>query len=132
MSGNPIRAVLGCERVGRRCQRVIALYWRCRLYWGPDLLIRCCRVRVDPELITLEKLAVYRKYAGDIDGWSRMRTPQDDIITGAEWSTITHLLQELTVYKRNLVSERYGQQIQGKLMELAADDEVARQLLDIA
>jgi hypothetical protein len=83
-------------------------------------------------MITSEKLAIYRKYSGDIDGWARMAVQQDRAITGAEWTAITNLLQELSAYKRGLASERYGKQVRDKVKELAADDEVARQLLELA
>lgn len=83
-------------------------------------------------MITSEKLAIYRKYAGDIDGWSRMAVAKDRGITSGEWAAITNLLQELTPYKRQLVSERYGQQVRDKLAALAADEDVARQLFELA
>ena len=69
-------------------------------------------------MITSEKLAVYRKYAGDIDGWSRAGVQQDHVITDAEWWAITTLLQELSMYKRKLVSARYAKQIHDNLWKL--------------
>jgi hypothetical protein len=83
-------------------------------------------------MITSDKLAIYRKYAGDVDEWQRSGGPQQDAITGAEWGAITNLLQELTAYKRDLVSKRYAEQIRERLTQLAADDDVARQIMDLA
>jgi hypothetical protein len=88
--------------------------------------------RSNSMMITSDKLAIYRKYAGDVDGWQLSGGPQRDAITGAEWAAITNILQELTAYKRNLVSQRYAEQIRERLTQLAADDDVARQIMDLA
>jgi hypothetical protein len=80
-------------------------------------------------MITLDKLAVYRKYGGDVDAWQRAGSPSCDVISGEEWSAITNLLQELTMYKRNLVSKGYGDQICERLSQWTADRATAEELM---
>ena len=83
-------------------------------------------------MITPDKLAIYRTHGGDVALWQRSGGPQRDAITGNEWGAITKLLQELTVYKRGLVSKRYAEKIRERFTQLAADDDVARQIMDLA
>ena len=49
-----------------------------------------------------------------------------------DWNAISNLLQELGMLKRNLVGKEYGERIQRKLTELAADQGVADALLEMA
>ena len=79
-----------------------------------------------------DKFVIYRKYAGDVDRWQRAGGPRCDAISGAEWSALTNLLQELGMYKRNSVSKRYREEIRRRLAEIAADDDVAQQIMDLA
>jgi hypothetical protein len=83
-------------------------------------------------MITSEQLAVFRKYDGDVDMWVRRGQPQGKIFGPGDWNTISYLLQELGIYKKKLVSEEYGKEISDRLARLAADDDVARQLMELA
>jgi hypothetical protein len=83
-------------------------------------------------MITLAKLAVYREFGGNDDGWSRAGCPKQEIFEDKDWSTIGNLLQELTMLKRNLVSKEYGEDISKRLAEVAADKATAKALLDLA
>ena len=82
-------------------------------------------------MITVEKIAIYSKWP-DIDLWLRAGKPNRDVISDQDYNDIYILLQQLTLYKNNLVSPRYREQILSRLKEVAADDEAARQLLDMA
>jgi hypothetical protein len=45
---------------------------------------------------------------------------------------ISVLLQELTMYKRGVVSEDYATRIRSRLAEITSDPETAARLLDMA
>jgi hypothetical protein len=81
-------------------------------------------------MITSEQLAVYRKFNGDVDNYSRGGCPKegDEI----DWLAVGSLLQELTMLKRDLVSREYGEQIRQRLSEMTADEDTARALLEMA
>jgi hypothetical protein len=80
-------------------------------------------------MITSEQLVVYRKFNGDEDIYSRAGCPDGNEI---DWVAIRNLLQELTMMKRNLVSREFGEQIRQRLSEMTADQNTARELLEMA
>jgi hypothetical protein len=80
-------------------------------------------------MITLDKLAVYRKYGGDVDAWQRAGGPSRDVISGEDWIAIANLL---TMYKRNLVSKGFGDRICERLSRLTADRATAEELMAMA
>jgi hypothetical protein len=82
-------------------------------------------------MITSEKLAVYREFGGDEDGWSRAGCPKRGLIDDDDWVAIRNLIQELTMLKRNLVSSEYGEQIRRRLSEMTADQDTAQELLEM-
>ena len=84
-------------------------------------------------MITSEKLAIYREFGGDVDGWQRAGSPgEHTIIEGSDWSDLDAFLQELTILKKNLVSDDYGARIRIKLKDMTADSSTAKALLDMA
>jgi hypothetical protein len=83
-------------------------------------------------MITGAMLDVYARFNGDVDMWQRRGTPGSDVISGHEWGTIRVLLQELAMYKRGVVSDRYATRIRTRLAEITSDPETAARLLDMA
>lgn len=81
-------------------------------------------------MITEEKLRIWRAYGGDPDGWARHATPAEKrAMSGANWSEIAELLQQLTQLARGLASPDYADRIRAALREKAASPEVAGALL---
>lgn len=80
-------------------------------------------------MITAEQLLVYRKFEGDDDGYSIAGSPAG---TEIAWVAIRNLLQELTMLKRGLVSKEYGDQIRERLANMAADEDTALALFEMA
>ncbi|WP_139924828.1 hypothetical protein [Hymenobacter sp. DG01] len=57
-------------------------------------------------MVTLEKLAIYRKYNGDIDSWVRCNIKSDtNIMDDADWYLISRLLSDLVLVENNLASD---------------------------
>ena len=83
-------------------------------------------------MITAAKLDVYARFNGDVDMWQRRGMPDSDVISGDDWGTIGVLLQELTMYKRGVISEGYATRIRSRLAEITSDPETATRLLDMA
>jgi hypothetical protein len=83
-------------------------------------------------MITSEKLAIYKKFGGDEDGWSRAGSPGVDVVSFDDWLSIRNLLQELTMLKQNLASKQYADEINKRLAETVADPEALKALLDLA
>ena len=83
-------------------------------------------------MITSEKLAIYRKFHGDEDVWSRAGSPGADVISFDDWLGIRNLLQELTMLRQNRVSKQYADEINRRLEEIVADHETRKALMDLA
>jgi hypothetical protein len=83
-------------------------------------------------MISSAKLDVFARFDGDVDMWQRRGMPDSDIISGQDWGTIQVLLQELTMYKRGVISEGYATRIRTRLAEITSDPETAARLLDMA
>jgi hypothetical protein len=48
-------------------------------------------------MLTLEKLKVYTRFGGDIDGWARSRRDDGSGMTDADWFLIEELRQALRI-----------------------------------
>ena len=86
-----------------------------------------------PHVITLPKFDLYRRYGGDIDGWTRHRNDDERAtMTDADWAAIDELLQRLHVVKGGLASPAYEAQTRALLAECAPDPAVAAVLFEYA
>jgi hypothetical protein len=83
-------------------------------------------------MITTQKLAIYRKFDGDDDGWSRAGSPGGETFADGDWAEIRNLLQELSLLKRGLTSADYTERIRQKLSAETSDASVAQSMMDLA
>jgi len=83
-------------------------------------------------MITAQKLAIYRKFDGDDDGWSRAGCPGREHFADGDWEEIRNMLQELTLLKRGFAAEDYAERIRQKLSAKTSDASVAQTLFDLA
>ncbi|PXV69010.1 hypothetical protein CLV62_101277 [Dysgonomonas alginatilytica] len=79
------------------------------------------------QLITEQQVAIYLKYAKDIDGFARVGTPEDRATLSVEqWYTIDNLAHDIFLIKRKLVSastkDSIEKRIKDKLKDQAAMD----------
>jgi hypothetical protein len=80
-------------------------------------------------MITLAKLALYRRCGGDVDLWARTRrrrTSED--ITAADWQLIDELLQRIHVVKAGLASPEWEARTRDLIAQHVEDGEVAARL----
>lgn len=53
--------------------------------------------------ITLEKLKVYQKFSGDIDGWARMGSSEEkENMSDEDWYIIDGLIMDIKLGRSNL------------------------------
>ena len=84
-------------------------------------------------MITAEKLRIYQRYKGDIDGFSRVRDRHEmSLITGDDWSTIDILWQRLTLEQSVPCAASFRIETQRMLSEQVADAATAAQLKQLA
>lgn len=69
-------------------------------------------------MITEQKIKIYRKYHGDIDGFSRGgRKYEKDLFENGDWSLIDNVLQDLELIKKGLCSADYKNRLENILHE---------------
>jgi hypothetical protein len=80
--------------------------------------------------LTINKLAIYRRFDGDIDGWQRCKGSQDEI-SDEDWSTIDDLRQSLFLVKSGKASKRFSEQLEADLRIFVADEKTYCELISI-
>lgn len=69
-------------------------------------------------MITEQKIEIYKKYHGDIDGLSRGGKKQEKILFDEkDWSLIDSVLQDLEIVNKGLCSSDYKERLIGLLNE---------------
>lgn len=84
-------------------------------------------------MITEEKLTVFQRYGGDIDGWVRVGTPAEKALMSAEdWAAIAELLQRLAIVKSGHAAESYQAETRRLVAAATMDEDVAKRLMGYA
>lgn len=79
--------------------------------------------------ITQEKIAVYRKYVGDIDGWARMASVEEKrVMSDDAWHQIDGLIQDYALVKGGLASARFAAKLQERIAASTPDTATAEAL----
>ena len=80
-------------------------------------------------MITTEKLKIYKKYSGNIEGWDRFGKKKDkSFLEYEEWELIDELIQNLELVEKGLAADSFKTQTLNKLNE-ACDNEKTQQEL---
>ena len=75
-------------------------------------------------MINKEKMAVYQKYAGDMDGWARMASVAEKaLISDADWYEINSFIQDYSLVKKGLASQRYADKLDARIEEATGSSE---------
>lgn len=82
-------------------------------------------------MITKEKLALYRKYGGDIDAWAR-RPNSKGLMKDDDWLLIESLVQDILLTHNGNASLEYIDKVHAKLKLLCDSDATIEQLREIA
>ncbi len=74
-------------------------------------------------MITLEKLKVYDKYAGDIDHLQRMNNDYDKkLMIDDDWFLISEFIQDIGLIKRKLTSKEYEKNVSEKITKYVENE----------
>lgn len=80
-------------------------------------------------MITTEKLKIYKKYSGNIEGWDRFGKKKDkSFLEYEEWELIDELIQNLELVEKGLASDSFKSQTLDKLNS-ACDSENTKEEL---
>ncbi len=78
--------------------------------------------------ITIDKLNIYRKYSGDIDGFAKSgQETEKQNISSDDWGLIDEFSQSLKLINNNLTSSDFAKSTLARLAELT-DEQVYKQL----
>jgi hypothetical protein len=84
-------------------------------------------------MISNEKLTVFERYGGDIDGWVRVGTPAEKaLMTDEDWAAIAELLQRLATVKSGHAAESYQAETRRLVAAATVDENVAKRLIEYA
>ena len=87
-------------------------------------------------MITEQKLAIFEKYNGDIDAWTRAGTPQEKkTMSDPDWYEITEILQGLSLTQMGTNGKggkSFAERIQQSIKAHAANERVAQRLLELS
>ncbi|MDB5270535.1 MAG: hypothetical protein JWP58_3575 [Hymenobacter sp.] len=84
-------------------------------------------------MLTVAKLAILIKYRWDYRRFNKQGLSEEkSLLADLDWHTLAELLQDLTLYHKNLVSDEYAVKIHAALRTACADDETAQTLLGYA
>jgi hypothetical protein len=81
-------------------------------------------------MITDEKLTVYQRFGGDIDGWARAATPiERAFMADEDWADISEILLRLAVVKSGHATDAYAAETR-RLIAAKVEDECVVKRLD--
>ena len=74
-------------------------------------------------MLTLDKLNIYRRFDGDLDGWARIASGHDASgITDADWHLIEDLRQGLGLIAAGQASQTFAASLESRLLRTTADE----------
>ncbi|MBN8771380.1 MAG: hypothetical protein J0I46_07440 [Thiobacillus sp.] len=74
-------------------------------------------------MLTLDKLNIYRRFDGDLDGWARTANGHDaSDITDADWLLIEDLRQALDLIAAGQASQVFTASFESRLRDTTADE----------
>ena len=82
-------------------------------------------------MITLDHTKTFKSFRGDVDGWARMKKP-NDTMTDDIWFEIEGILQNLTIIKNGHASEEFTAQTLQHLRTSCENPEVEQELIEIS
>jgi hypothetical protein len=89
-------------------------------------------MRMLQPVITREKLDVFTRYGGDVDGWALGRDPQEHaVMSDGDWSAIEELRHRLWLERHETVSDDFIAETRRLIGKRLPDENTARALHDL-
>jgi hypothetical protein len=84
-------------------------------------------------MITAEKLRIYSRYNGDVDGWARVRAPDElGVMTDQDWADIDLLLQRFSIEKSGFAAASFFAETSRLIAEQVPDIAAVARLRELA
>lgn len=83
-------------------------------------------------MITIDKINVYKRFNGDVDGWARIRTDKENsIMNDNDWFLIDSLIQDITLVNKCLASDSVMKSINERLKDYCDTDETIQAIREL-
>lgn len=82
-------------------------------------------------MLTLDKLEIYRRFNGDIDGYSRSSMDDRSGITDEDWRLIDELRQALFLVRSGQAAAEFAASVEHRLSYVAADEGTRQALREL-
>jgi hypothetical protein len=83
-------------------------------------------------VITIDKIKIYQRFNGDIDGWARVGTKEEkSIMNDNDWFLIEGFIQDINLVKKGLASNTFLKSINERLEEHCDSEETIQAIKDI-
>lgn len=84
-------------------------------------------------MITRDKLRIYEKFGGDIDGFARgSKTKERESIEDQDWRIIDEILQSLVIVQSGLASADFEARARASLIDATEDEQVCERLFQLS
>jgi hypothetical protein len=94
-------------------------------FWGESISVNV--------MITIEKLKEYEQYGGYYDGFYQQKVAKGiNVTSGAEWSLISSLAQDIRWVQRALASKEFAERLHTSLMENCDNQDTIDYFITIA
>lgn len=82
-------------------------------------------------MLTIDKLKMYRRFNGDIDGFARSKVDDRSGITDEDWRVIDELRQALFLVRSGQAASEFAASLEQRLSSVAADDATRQALREL-
>lgn len=83
--------------------------------------------------LTREKLAIYKKYRGNVDIWDRVASREErEEMANTEWSELGLLFHQVENLEKGQLSDEFAARVRNRLQELAPDLDLQKEIIAIA
>lgn len=84
-------------------------------------------------MITIDKIKIYKRFNGDVDGWARIGTKEEkSIINDNDWFLIEGFIQDISIIKKCIASDTFIKSINEKLKANCDTYETIQAIKDLA
>lgn len=84
-------------------------------------------------MITIDKIKIYKRFNGDVDGWARIGTTEvKSIMNDDDWFLIDGFIQDISLVKKCLASDSFMKSINERLKENCDTDETIQAIKELA
>ncbi|MBX9449612.1 MAG: hypothetical protein KL787_07850 [Taibaiella sp.] len=84
-------------------------------------------------MITIDKIKIYTRFNGDVDGWARVGTKEErSIMNDKDWVLIETFIQDINLVKKGLASDSFIHSINDRLRKNCDSQETIDSLKALA